>query len=173
MINFNDYVIYNEGDLFWKNKRDYVRNRPLGWTENTGYRRIKIDGKKYSLHRVIYEMFHGDIPEGYQIDHINGNKLDNRIENLRLATSSQNVRNTPARSDNKLGLKNVYLKNGVYSVLLRLNNKLECFYRGNDLELAELIAEEAREKYHKDFANHSRASHSEQMQNRRKNIVSD
>lgn len=53
-------------------------------------------------------MHNGPIPEGMQIDHINGNKLDNRIENLRLATQSQQKYNVGVRKSNKQQLKNIF-----------------------------------------------------------------
>ncbi len=56
-----------------------------------GYVRFKLNGKLKFAHRVIWEMFNGKIPEGKVIDHINGIKDDNRIENLRLTTQRQNV----------------------------------------------------------------------------------
>lgn len=53
-----------------------------------------------SAHRIVWEGFNGRIPDGYMIDHINRNKQDNRIENLRMVTRSQNVHNSKrARAD--------------------------------------------------------------------------
>lgn len=57
----------------------------------------------YSVHRIIWQMFHGDIPEGMVIDHINGDPWDNRITNLRLVTQKQNVQNAKKSKRNTSG----------------------------------------------------------------------
>ena len=51
------------------------------------------------MHSVLWEAINGPIPKGFEIDHINGDKLDNRIENLRLATHRQNSQNHKKRRD--------------------------------------------------------------------------
>ena len=55
------------------------------------YKTITINGKRMLEHRYIWEQAHGKIPENLQIDHINGNKRDNRLENLQLVTSRYNT----------------------------------------------------------------------------------
>ena len=64
-----------------------------GTTDSGGYRQVQVDGKLIYEHRVIYEMHNGPIPDGMQIDHINGVRKDNRIENLRVVTPSENQHN--------------------------------------------------------------------------------
>jgi hypothetical protein len=63
-------------------------------------------GKKWKLHRLIFVLRDIDI-EGKEIDHIDGDGLNNRFSNLRIATSSQNKANRPPKSGNKLGYKGV------------------------------------------------------------------
>ena len=60
---------------------------------NKWYSFITVDGKKRYAHRVVWESAHGPIPDGMQIDHINGIKNDNRLENLRCVTVQQNQYN--------------------------------------------------------------------------------
>jgi len=69
-----------------------------GATDSIGYRVVSIYGKSYKEHRLVWIYHNGDISEGMQIDHVNRIKNDNRIENLRLATSSSNGLNTNAKN---------------------------------------------------------------------------
>lgn len=62
-----------------------------------GYKTGRVMGKTYYAHRIAWLLHTGKMPDG-QIDHINGVRTDNRIENLRLATHSQNCRNSKSRS---------------------------------------------------------------------------
>ncbi len=55
----------------------------MGWIQN-GYKFMRHLGEDIAEHRVVWEKYHGKIPKGHNIHHINGNKLDNRIENLQL-----------------------------------------------------------------------------------------
>lgn len=109
----NARLTYVDGELFWKprtldiSKNEHQMN---AWNArysektvnkgllNSGYRYFSLNGKSWLLHRAIYTMHHG-LPNK-EVDHINGDKLDNRIENLRPATSSQNKHNARPRGGN-------------------------------------------------------------------------
>jgi len=77
------------GKLFWSNSmRKQVRGKCLG-IEKNGYYVAKIDNKKYLGHRLVWLIHYGSFPAD-TIDHINGDRLDNRIENLRVMSSLEN-----------------------------------------------------------------------------------
>lgn len=118
------------------------------------YKFIRVKDKIVREHRYIWEQHFGAIPKGMYIDHINGDKQDNRIENLRLATPKENARNrVGANVTNKLGIKGVQqLESGNYRVRAYVHGKDKHFGVFNNLELAELIAIEARHKYFGEFA---------------------
>ena len=71
-----------------------------------GYRHIKTEGRNYLAHRLAWLFVYGQMPTG-EIDHKDRNPDNNRISNLRLATSAENKQNTGMRSDNVSGLRGV------------------------------------------------------------------
>lgn len=71
-----------------------------------GYRRIRIEGKEYLEHRLVWLYVHGYMPP-HEIDHINRVRNDNRLSNLRLATRKINCTNTGMMSNNSSGVKGV------------------------------------------------------------------
>jgi hypothetical protein len=140
---------YKDGNLFWKKTKKQITN-----IEPIGYVRVCLNKKQYKAHRVIFLMHHGYLPEC--IDHIDGNKLNNKIENLRPATRQQNGQNSVMRKNNKSGAKGVCWSKSANKWRVQINVNKEKKYFGvyEDLELAELVAIEARNKYHNNFARH-------------------
>ena len=67
-----------------------------------GYLQIRVQSRKYQAHRLAWLYVYGEWPEG-QIDHINRNRSDNRISNLRDVTQKQNLQNAGKRSNNTSG----------------------------------------------------------------------
>ena len=109
--------------------------------------------KRLYAHRVIWEMHNGPIPDGLQIDHIDGNSLNNKIENLRLATHSQNLHNRGAQSNNTTGFKGVHRrKSGRYCARIMSGGaylNLGLFDHPEDAHAAYIAA---ANKYHGEFA---------------------
>jgi hypothetical protein len=118
---YNSLFEYDNGRLIWKTKTSNLSTRSIIGSEagvlshnkknNTAYYRVGINGKLLALHRVIWIMHYGDIPEGMQIDHISHDTLDNRIENLRLVTGKDNCKNKSKMSNNTSGYNNIYIIN--------------------------------------------------------------
>lgn len=83
-----EYSIQSPSGLMW-----LATNRkgmPAGTLASSGYYEVQIQGKKKQAHRVVWELHNGPVPPGKCIDHINRVRTDNRIENLRLASVSDN-----------------------------------------------------------------------------------
>ena len=78
-----------------------------GYKHSSGYLIAQIDGKQYKNHRLVWLWHYGYYPE-HEIDHINRNRADNRIENLREATRTCNSRNSSIPCTNTSGVKGVY-----------------------------------------------------------------
>lgn len=110
MKTLQDVLEYKiDGTLWWKERVNNAcrMDKPVGNPRHHGHLGFKLWNKSRFVHRVVWEMFNGPIPNGFEIDHINRNPSDNRIENLRLCTSSQNKCNTGTREDNTSGFKGV------------------------------------------------------------------
>lgn len=120
-------VKYNpdSGEFEWI--RGYASRKPgakAGTLSGNGYLRMNLNGKLFSCHRVAWLMHYGVEPEG-MIDHINGNKTDNRISNLRLANYSQNSMNSRISRLNTSGCKGVSWKkeSNKWVAVAKLNGK--------------------------------------------------
>lgn len=94
------------GVFRWKQPRPKVRVGDIAGTTTSDYVKMCIDGKRYWAHRLAWLYVYGEWPER-DLDHINGNGSDNRIDNLRQATKKQNMRNVKRHDDGCSGLKGV------------------------------------------------------------------
>lgn len=104
-------VVYVGGLLVWRQHgRGHAKGDVVGSIDKaTGYAFTRdSNGKKTYLHRVVWELMRGPIPEGMQIDHINHDRADNRIENLRVVTQSLNLKNRSKMRPNATGHRGVH-----------------------------------------------------------------
>mgnify|MGYP003630913526 FL=1 len=79
----------------------------VGFLNSNGYVMLSFEGKQVRAHRAAWLMSYGEVPDG-QIDHINGEKTDNRIKNLRVVTNQENQMNKRVQSNNRGGTQGVY-----------------------------------------------------------------
>lgn len=122
---------------------------------SVGYLRA---GKKYGyklLHRIVYEFFYGAIPDSMQVDHVNGDTLDNRIKNLRLASVKENARNTRNRRLTGSGVvgvrKDLRCQNSWRSqIYISKNKHLEKTYTDKNLAIIQRLIWEL--VYFKEYA---------------------
>lgn len=137
---YKEYLIYVNGELFWKIKPSNAAkmDRPVGKLDG-GYLRFFFKGKGHKVHRVVWMMHNGPIPEGYEIDHIFHDKEDNRIEMLRCVPKLQNGRNQSKHAHNTSGHTGVnwMASVGKWRAEIRINNKT--IYLGCFTEIEEAI----------------------------------
>lgn len=123
--------------------------------DQDGYLMVMLDGKNYRQHRLAWFYVHGLWPAN-QLDHINGVRDDNRIANLRECDEQNNNRNRSISRNNKSGASGVHFQQNKWMVRIRTDRNTRMFFGYfDDFELAELVAAEAREKYHGNFAKHN------------------
>lgn len=125
-----------------------LKNLTIGVTSH-GYVRVTIDKKRPYLHRLVTKAKAEDL-----VDHINGNRLDNRKSNLRLVSKNQNAQNCSRYINNKSGVKGVYLckQTGRWRAEIRANNKVFKLGRFETLEEAKKAYDEASKIHHGQYA---------------------
>ena len=142
---FNELFLYNPwtGDLI--NRVERARRCPAGSpagtrpTNNT-YCVTWVKGHNHLNHRIAWTMHYGDIPADLELDHINGNRVDNRQGNLRLVTRVENMRNQKKRNTNTSGVMGVSWRSdrNKWTAFICANDKQK--WLGDYTDKAEAIA---------------------------------
>lgn len=146
-----DYV---DGELIWKitKARRIKVGSVAGSIDDEGYRRVRIDGKSYKVHRLIFLYHYDYLPE--EVDHIDGNRLNNLIDNLRVATKMHNQWNSKKPKTNTSGIKGVSWSRvaGKWQTGITVNGK-KCFRKYFvNLDDAKKYIESMRKQNHGDYA---------------------
>ena len=145
-------VEYRDGHFYKLSNGALVTETPIKGAHR--YVRVRICGVVQRLHRMVFLYHKGYLPK--IIDHIDNDRTNNRIENLREVTQQQNCLNRVAHKNNRSGYKNVYWHSAMnkWSVLVNVNGARKTIGYFDDVELAGLVAQEARAKFHGEFARH-------------------
>lgn len=123
-----------------------------GSVNSKGHVNVGVDGKIYAAHRIVFLWHHGWVPP--EIDHINRIKTDNRIENLRPATSSQNKGNIPLLRNNRSGYRGVSLnsRSGKWHAQIKIHGKQTYLGRTDTPQEAAILYNAAAIRYFDEFA---------------------
>lgn len=127
-MNWNElfeYIPHSSG-LQWKASRSpWLNGTVAGSINSRGYWVVSIGGVKKKTHVIVWEMHHGPTPQGFLIDHKDGDKLCNLIENLRPATRSQNCWNAAKPKTNTSGHKGICWnkKSQLWQVQIKVNRR--------------------------------------------------
>ena len=162
-----------EWKLYWKSRPEHhfkkrsdqrrvntlFANREAGTIDLsngvTAYRMISLKPfpSRLPVHRIIWEMVNGELLSTEQIDHINGDGLDNNITNMRVVNHGENMRNMPVRSDNKSGVVGVFYDNNKKKWVVKISGKYIGAFNSKQEAMIARESHPLQETYHK---NHGR-----------------
>lgn len=162
MITFEkakELFIYNRetGVIKWRKRTNNYQRKNLvaGSTSGNGYAVIDIKGKKYGAHRIAMLLSYGFCDDELEVDHINHDRYDNRLVNLRFVTRSDNCRNQSRSSRNITGVTGVYYHKAARKYVAQIRIDRVTIYLGlfATIEEATEVRKAAEIKY-KFNANH-------------------
>lgn len=153
------------GNLYWKRRpiESFATSRAYGlWNTRfankiagsktmTGYISVRLKNRGYQAHILIWIMLNGDSYEG-EIDHVNGNRDDNRICNLRIANDTTNAQNKKCRSDSKTSIKGVSKRPCGWVPRIQIGKKRICLGTFNCPAVASFAYQIAADVYFGEFA---------------------
>ena len=147
---------YKDGFLYWNvcpNRRIRAGD-VVGSRMKSGYWQAGVNKKQWYVHRLIFLYHHGHLPDF--VDHIDGNKENNRIENLRAASATENQQNRRIGRVNSSGVKGVcwHKQRGKWLARVKINGKQVSAGLFSTLEEATNAVQKLRLNLHEEFTNH-------------------
>lgn len=160
------------GKLYWQVTRNRIVAGQEAGSRHLGYIRVKMKGRNYAAHRIAWALTFGDWPSK-EIDHIDGDRANNRISNLREATHSQNIQNCILRNSNKYGLRGIYKQTCAkgWGATISVNGQRKYLGTFSSAEEAHAAYLDAVIKFHGKFANTTTANHKENPMSRKSSVV--
>jgi hypothetical protein len=151
-----DFLHYDpaSGDWAWRRSLGRARAGDLAGNKvHNGYRTVFIDGVRHSAHRLAWFYMTGKLPKS-EIDHINMDRADNRWDNLRVATTSQNKANSGKRSNNTSGFKGIWWhkRAGKWAASIMVSGSKRSLGLYTTPETAHAAYTDAAKKYFGEFA---------------------
>lgn len=144
--------IYSDGELLWN--KGARKGRKAGYFDKSrGRNYVKFLGGNWKISRLVFFMHHGFLPK--YVDHIDNDSRNDRLENLRACTRSQNNKNRRKPRNNSSGTKGIYFNKRSKRWIVGIRNDGEYFYGGSfkQKEEAEIVANKMRKNLHGKFAN--------------------
>lgn len=147
-------ILLTQGKVTLVDDSDYEELSRFKWYYDRGYagRSTYTNGnqKKILMHRQIL-----NAPLGLEVDHADGNKLNNQRSNIRICTRSQNAMNMPRQANNTSGFKGVHFDKHAnkFRAMIRINTKNKHIGHFKNVEDAAIAYNDAAKKYHGEFAN--------------------
>lgn len=150
------FTVDANGNVFWKIRianRIKIGNK-AGRLNSKGYLIVGINGKVFQLHRLLYVYYYGNVDiSKNDIDHKDGNKLNNIKENLRLASSSDNCKNCKKNIKNTSGCKGISFRKDInkWSVYINIDKKRKHLGNFSNFIYACVVRKRAEKKYYKQW----------------------
>lgn len=142
----------DSGHFYWKvARRPDLKGVKAGYAESKGYIVIEVDGRAYKSHRLVWLYIYGTFPAD-QLDHINGDRSDNRLSNLRPASNLENCRSKSVYKNSRSGIKGVHLRYGKWVARIRVEGRLKHLGCYNSLEEATAAYDQAAHRFFGEFA---------------------
>ncbi|WP_096978476.1 HNH endonuclease signature motif containing protein [Escherichia coli] len=123
-MDWSHYFVYDEnsGNLIWKVKPSAkVKIGSIaGHLDHDGYISVKLHKHTHPAHCIIWEMHNGPIPVGYEVDHLDHIRSNNKLNNLRLVTRKENQRNQKLHKRNTSGFSGIYWEKAINKWRVRI-----------------------------------------------------
>jgi hypothetical protein len=144
------------GSFFWhkSNSNRAIVGEKAGTLRPDGYTIITINGMRYRAHHLAWLYAYGELPPSTHVDHINGDRGDNRIENLRLASHGENLMNRGRQVNNRAGYKGIWWdkEKQLWAAMIGFNSQKKALGRYETAEEAARAYDAAARLYHGKFA---------------------